>query len=85
MALADDPQKHILHMFKMAIHDRAEGCEIFPDGIAIDGLPLNSDEKVYGAYRGKFFFTPNALIWTSKDKPKRLEWGQVRSCSTSHG
>lgn len=85
MALADDPQKHILHMFKMAMHDRAEGCEIFPDGARIDGLPLGPQERVYGAYRNRFFFSPSAFFWLSDHKAHRLDWGQVKSCATSHG
>lgn len=84
MALADDPQKHILHMFKMALHDRAEGCETFADGAVFEGLPLEPGEKVYGVYRSSFYFTPRGFIWLRDGMPNRFDWRHVKSCSKPH-
>ena len=86
MALADDPPAHIVHMFQMEMRAREDHkCEIFPEGRAIEGLPLVTGEMVFGAYKGAFYFTPESLIWKQKDGYSRLEWRQVVCCSTEHG
>lgn len=86
MGLADDPPTHIIHMFQMEMRAREDHkCEVFPDGIVLEGLPLATGELVFGVYKDAFYFTPDALIWKQAKGYSRLDWRQVVSCSSEHG
>ncbi len=86
MPLADNPRDHIIHMFNMEVRRlKDHNCRIFPDGIRLNKLPLKPNEKIYGVYKERFFFTPLSMIWIINKTVYKFEWKKVISCSTSHG
>lgn len=86
MALADDPKSYIQRMFSMEAREgRGEHCVVYPNGSYLAGLPLDDEELVYGVYKNKYFYTPRSLILRECDGYKRIQWSQIRHCSTQHG
>jgi len=60
-------------------------CEVYPEGRHISGIALDENELVYGAFKGRFFFTPRAVHWLSAKGAERMVWTDVISCSSEHG
>lgn len=86
MALIDDPKGWILQMFEREEREgRGEHCQRFPEGTRLGGLPLNEGEGIYGIYKGKYHFTPAALVIVERGNITRIEWAGVRRCSSQHG
>jgi hypothetical protein len=86
MALADHPRAFILRMFQMEKNEgRGEHCQVFPEGTAPAGLPLNRGELVFGIYKARYFFTEGAMFVAGSTGPARIDWSQVAGCSSRHG
>lgn len=86
MALIDDRAESIMLMFQLETGEgRGAGCVCFPEGIVPADSPLNADERVFGIYKGTYYFTPQAILIKEGEKFRRIEWRSVQSCSTRHG
>jgi len=86
MALIDNPHKWILRLFEMEKREgRGKDCEVFPDGRKIEGIPLEKDEKIYGVFKDKYYFSPLSLIIKSENDFQRIQWKSIASCSSKHG
>lgn len=87
MVKLDNPSEWILRLFEMEEREgRGETCARFPEGISLSYLlPLEGNEKVFGIYKQKYYFTPSSLIIRDKSKTVRIPWGDIRSCSSKHG
>ena len=86
MALIDNPSAWILRLFEMEEREgRGADCERFPDGVRLEGVPLAPDEKVFGIYKGKYVFTPQAMLTKTREGWGRLAWHTVVNCSSEHG
>jgi hypothetical protein len=86
MALVDDPRSFILRMFQMEVHEgRGVHCQVFPEGTCPPEVELESNERVFGIYKGKYFFTPKAVAIANGSDVKTIRWSDVTACSTVHG
>jgi len=86
MAVVDDARLWILRLFELEDREgRGMECERFETGCEDSKLPLSVGERVYGIYKRKFYFTPNALIVKQPHGYDRINWADVLSCSTRHG
>jgi hypothetical protein len=86
MALIDDPKVWILRLFEMEEREgRGSNCARFPDGTCPPDIPLEGIERVFGIYKGKYYFTPSSLIIKDRGKTERIPWAEVRACSSRHG
>src|SRR5689334_9527978 len=86
MATIDQPAEWILRLFEMETREgRGVDCVRFPEGSCPSGIPLDAGERVYGVYKNKYYFTPQAFIILDSGKAQRIVWADVRSCSSRHG
>ena len=86
MALIDDPRAWILRLFELAEREGHGGdCRRFPDGEWRNGLPLIDDERVYGVYKNKYFFTPQSLLTCGTNEVDRIAWDSICACSSQYG
>jgi hypothetical protein len=73
-------------MFDMEIREgRGVHCQVSETGLRPEGLGLAPGELVYGIYKGKYFFSSEALFVSSGGLAQRIDWSSVTSCSTRHG
>jgi hypothetical protein len=86
MASVDDPGEFIARMFDMEIREgRGEHCQVSEAGLRPEGLDLAPGELVHGIYKGKYFFSPQALFIKAGNSTRRIDWSSVVACSTRHG
>jgi hypothetical protein len=86
MALIDSPAAWILRLFEMEEREgRGANCQRFADGFVRSDLPLEPGEKVYGIYRGCYYFTPLAFITERNESYERIRWDAIANVSTHHG
>lgn len=86
MALADDPEYLICHMFKRERRGKTVPyLESFEEGFVAEGIPLDNGERVYGICKQKYFFTPKSLIVKKVDKVEKIYWRDITRCTTDHG
>ena len=86
MALIDNPKVWIVRLFEMEERDgRGTDCQRFPGGVTPPQLPLGQDERVYGIYKGRYYFTPQSFIMALDPGYERIPWADIRNCSSRHG
>jgi hypothetical protein len=86
MALADHPKSFILRMFAMEQREgRGEHCQVFPEGVMREELPLTADDPLYAIYKSRYFFTEKAMIIARATGMEKIDWAGVTACSSKHG
>jgi len=86
MALIDNPKAWILRLFEMEVREgRGAKCQIFQEGTTLLELPLRPDERIYGIYADKYYFSPQSFIMNTGTKYERIAWANIRNCSSHHG
>ena len=64
---------------------RGNLCKRYPDGVEPTELQLADGERVFGVYRGTYFFSPLALHVAGDGGISRIAWSDIASCTTQHG
>lgn len=99
MSVIDDPKKWILKLFKMEggtdaqrfengirslneIKGRGALSRLF--GKRTANIPLEAEERIYGIYKDKYFFTPLSFIQRKGNGFERVRWNEIARCSSSH-
>lgn len=85
--LPDDPRAELIFIrFEGEEHEgRGANCQCFLSGSKPEGIPLDPGERVYGIYKGKYFFTPLSLIIKKEREFERICWDSIVNCSSWHG
>jgi len=85
MALVDNPKEYILQLFKVEKKRYApDQCQIFLEGYTNEELPLDPEERVYGIYSEKYFFSPSSLIVKEETSFAKIYWSSITQCSSHY-
>jgi hypothetical protein len=87
ISLPDDPRAELIFIrFEREMREgRGADCQRSLSGCKPKGVPLDPEERVYGIYKDKYFFTPLSLIIKKEREFEKVRWDSIVNCSSRHG
>lgn len=64
---------------------RGEFCKVFLNGTKLEEIQNLEGELIFGIYKDKYYFTNKAMLIASGNTFTRINWQDVKSCSSEHG